>query len=84
MTTVLTKCGDIPGIKSVSSHEAMTYFVNDLRDHEYHRPQIHWLTWNKQMPLSPFREKTRKWGKKWYLKTKAEEKSQAEVSFGEY
>ena len=56
----------------------------NLRDHESHRPQIHWLTWNKQMPLSPFREKARKWGTKCYLKTKAEEKSKAEVSFGEY
>ena len=30
MTTVLTKCGDIPGIKSVSSHETMTYFTRDI------------------------------------------------------
>ena len=38
----------------------------------------------QKMPLSPFRENVRKWGTKCYLKTKAEEKSKAEVSFGEY
>ena len=38
----------------------------------------------QKIPLSPFRENARKWGKKCYLKTKAEEKSKAEVSFGEY
>ena len=30
ITTVLTKCSDIPGIKSVSSHETMTYFANNI------------------------------------------------------
>ena len=38
----------------------------------------------QKMPLSPSRENVRKWGTKCYLKTKAEEKSKAEVSFGEY
>ena len=39
---------------------------------------------DKKLPLSPFRENARKCGTKWYLKTKAEEKSKAEVSVGEY
>ena len=28
--TVLTKCRDIPGIKSVNSHETMTHFANGI------------------------------------------------------
>ena len=73
MTTVLTKCWDIPGIKSVSSHETMTYFTRDINP-------CWWLVYQTLKIC----EKTRKWGEKWYLKTKAEDKSKAEVSFGEY
>ena len=56
-----------------NSQKTMTYFTRDINP-------CWWLVYQTLKIC----EKTRKWGEKWYLKTKAEDKSKAEVSFGEY
>ena len=58
MTTVLAKCWDISDIKSVSSHETMTYFTNgifhtlhNMWDHLYHLP-TELVDMDKKSPIS--------------------------------
>ena len=68
-------------------------FFNDNSTNKvfrYSRYQVIKLTWNNDIFCNRITqtlkicENARKWGTKCYLKTKAEEKSKAEVSFGEY